>query len=643
MSLRKQIFILIAIVISLAYTGTLYISVKSTQEYLNKQLAAHAQDTATSLGLSLVPVIRERDLAQANSMVDVIFDRGYFNRISLDAWQGSFRVERKLEDWTAKSPTWFLKLLALDTPLRSSEIFVDWKNKAQLSVSVHPGYAYDELWKITRNNMLWLLLITSFIALLVFYGLRSVLQPLLRTEQQALAIAGKKYILQDKLPHARELHNVVTAMNLMTQKVKENIDIQVQHANRYQKLAYHDSLTGLANRRCYLAEVDDFVHNREVFRNSAVLIIHLSGLSRANDRYGYEYGDEALIIVKKCLCSLDLTEGTQMMARIGGSDFALLLKNPHANESISCIEKILKEYILRRDSKYPGDLFIGMTEFDYKKDMRTILSEADQARRQAQSFATKKWHHFEKSSATSSVVKTAGEWRDLLIDAVDNENFELHVQTIKYFSHEHSNLVEVLLRMNDEGESVPASVFLPTAQDYGLLQNIDKFVVGRILEVCKQSTDRLYAINLSISSLEDDAFMQWLLASLDKAGDDARQLIFEIAECSQLKIPSIQDSLGKLASACAGIGIERFASGNYDFGYLMKLKLLYIKVSGLYIRGIENDSEHQFYIKTLLQMAQNLELDVIAESVETEAVARMVEKLGFDAIQGYYVGHPQLI
>jgi len=145
MSLKRQILTLVAIVLGLSYAGTLYISIKSTQDYLNKQLSVHAQDTATSLGLSLAPVIRERDLAQANSMIDVIFDRGYFKRISLDAWQGSFRIERELDVWTAEAPDWFVKMLALDTPVQTSEIFVDWKNRAQLSVSIHPGYAYDEL------------------------------------------------------------------------------------------------------------------------------------------------------------------------------------------------------------------------------------------------------------------------------------------------------------------------------------------------------------------------------------------------------------------------------------------------------------------------------------------------------------------
>ncbi len=643
MSLKKQIFILIAIVLGLAYTGTLYISVKSTQEYLNNQLAVHAQDTATSLGLSLAPVIRERDLAQANSMIDVIFDRGYFNRISLDAWQGSFRVERQLDTWTAESPDWFINLLALDTPLRTSEIFVDWKNKAQLSVSIHPGYAYDELWKITRNNILWLLLITAFIGLLVFYGLRRVLQPLLRTEQQALAIAQKKYIFQDELPRARELHNVVTAMNLMTEKVRENIEIQVQQANRYQQLAYRDSLTGLANRRSYLAEVDNFVQHREEFRNAAVLIIHLSGLMNANEKYGYEYGDAALTIVKDCLCSLNSEDGKQIVARIGGSDFGLLLKNPHANEAVYCAERILKEYTVHVDSKYPGDLYIGITEFDRDKDIRTILSEADQARRQAQSFAAKKWYLFDKSSVVISGVKTASEWRTLLVEAIEQGNFELHVQPVKYFNNKNSNLVEVLLRMNDDGQSVPASVFLPTAQDHGLLHKIDRFVVSRMLEYSGENPDMLYAVNLNISSLEDTDFIQWLLTTLDNAGDRARCLLFEISESRQIRSAAMQDTLKQLANGCAGVAIERFGSGNHDFGYLMNLKLCYIKVSGHYIRGIENDSEHQFYIKTLLQMAHNLELDVIAESVETEAVANMVEKLGFDAIQGYYVGHPQPI
>jgi len=644
-SLKRQILTLVAIVLGLAYAGTLYISIKSTQDYLNNQLSVHAQDTATSLGLSLAPVIRKQDLAQANSMIDVIFDRGYFKHISLDAWRGSFKVKRELDVWTAKAPGWFVKMLALDTPVQTSEIFVDWKNRAQLSVSIHPGYAYDELWKITRNNILWLSLVTIFVSVLVFYGLRRLLQPLAKTEQQALAIAQKEYLFQDELPRARELRNVVTAMNLMTEKVRSNIEMQVELANSYQQLAYRDALTGLANRRGYLAELTSFMQDREEFRNAAVLIIHLSGLTNANENYGYEYGDEELKTVRNCLCCLRLGEEKQVLARIGGADFALLIRNPHANEAVECAEIILNSYSAEGENKYPGDLYIGITEFNSEKNVREILSEADQARRQAESADSRKWHIFEKPSASTSGAKTASEWRALLeeIIEVEPERFEIYVQPVKYFNREKINLVEVLLRMNEAGQTVAAGVFLPTAQDHGLVHKIDRLVVSRVLEYSGANPDMLYAVNLNIASLEDADFVQWLLDILAKAGDRGRHLLFEVGESGQLKSAAMQDRLKRLADCSAGVAIERFGSGNHDFGYLLKLKLRYIKVSGHYIRGIEDNSEHQFYLRTLLQMAHNLELDVIAEPVETEAVARMLEELGFDAIQGYYIGHPQPI
>lgn len=641
MSLKKQIFILIAAVLVSVYTGMLYISIKSTQEYLNNQLAVHAQDTATSLGLSLAEVIRQRDLAQATSMIDLIFDRGYFAQISLNAWQGEFIVERKLDIWSAKAPAWFINLLSLHTPVQTTQILIDWKNKANLSVSIHPGYAYDELWKVTRNNILWLSLMTILISLIVFYGLRRVLQPLAHTEQQALAIARKEYRLQKELPRTRELRNVVRAMNMMAEKVRENIETQVEQANHFQQLAYRDALTKIANRRAFLAEVENFVQHREKFRNGAVFIIHLTGLMNANQQYGYEYGDQALAIVKDCLCSQELGKEKLAVARIGGSDFGLLLKNPHANETVDCAKAILTAYMIQADSKYPGDLYVGITEFDSEKDIRTILSEADQARRQAESFASKKWHLFEGKTDIKSTVLTASEWRILLAEAVAHERFELYVQPVKYFADKNIESVEVLLRMEHAGESVPASVFLATAEEQGLLPDIDRLVVRRVLDFAGENAGRHYAVNLNAVSLENTDFVTWLLATLNKSETRAQRIVFEIGESAQLKSESIQNVLRQLAECSAGVAIERFGSGNHDFGYLMKLKLRYIKISGYYIRGIEDNSEHQFYLKTLLHMAHNLELDVLAESVETEAVAEMAEKLGFDGIQGYYIGHPQ--
>jgi len=184
---------------------------------------------------------------------------------------------------------------------------------------------------------------------------------------------------------------------------------------------------------------------------------------------------------------------------------------------------------------------------------------------------------------------TASEWRILLAEAVAHERFELYVQPVK----EHA------------GESVPASVFLATAEEQGLLPDIDRLVVRRVLDFAGENAGRHYAVNLNAVSLENTDFVTWLLATLNKSETRAQRIVFEIGESAQLKSESIQNVLRQLAECSAGVAIERFGSGNHDFGYLMKLKLRYIKISGYYIRGIEDNSEHQFYLKTLLHMAHN--------------------------------------
>ena len=640
MSLRKQIFLLLAAMLLLIYAGMLSISIRSTQDYLDKQLAVHAQDTATSLGLSLAPVIRAGDEARARSMIDAIFDRGYYRSIVLDAGPAGFRIERKLEVWTPRAPGWFVDLLTLATPEQHTEILVDWNRRARLSVSIHPGHAYDELWKITRNNMLWLSLVTLLIVLLVLYGLRRLLQPLQRTEQQALAIAERRYQLQTQLPRARELRNVVSAMNLMSEKVQASIESQVEQARRYQQLAYRDPLTGLGNRRAFLTELADFVGHREDFGNAAVFILHLTGLDNANQRYGYDYGDAALKTIAECLRAPEVDEQRTVCARIGGSDFGLLLKNPQAGEVRERVEALLTCHTLHADSRYPGDLFIGVSVFDERKAVREVLSEADQACRQAEAFASKRWHLFEQQAAP---VRTAGEWQARLSEALEKDDFELHAQPIHYFDRQGPALSEVLLRLREAGQSVPASVFLPAARAEGMLPLIDRRVVERMLAREDLRPDHVHALNLNIASLEDAAFFDWLLASLKAAGERARCLLFEVAEAGQLRGAGMQERLRRLAACCAGVAVERFGAGQQDFGYLTGLELRYLKISGYYMQDIEDNSEHQFYLRTLLQMGHELGLDMIAESVETAGMASVARTLGFDAIQGYHVGHPRPI
>lgn len=642
MSIRRQLIILVSTLMMVVFAGTLYISVKNTQTYLSAQLKAHAQDTATSLGLSLIPAIQAGDKAKVDSMMDVIFDRGYYSDMQLEK-DGVVWLSKNMDVWTAKVPAWFINSMPLQAPTMHSELSIAWVPSAKLSVTVHTGYAYEELWDVAKQNFFWLLLLALVIYFIIFVGLKRILIPLDQTEKQALAIANREFTIQASLPKTRELQNVVKAMNHMSHKVQENFSEQVELVKKYKDLAYIDALTGKINKRGLIAEIESFICNREEFLNGAFFIAQLSGIDSLNKTKGYEVGDQLIVEVAKYIDKNHMSANSVIAARIAGSAFGVLIKNPYMDEAEEMIVKILEQFSSHHQYEQEAmacQLFVGLTEFNSEKTSVSLFSEADLALRTAQSGGKQKWARYERTLNEVHTVRTASQWRDLIKQALENEALDLFIQPLQFFAEAAISSYEVLVRINESGNLIPAGTFMPMAEHHGLCEAVDRQVCSRLLPILENDKQYTYAINLSIESIQSQAFCEWLLEQLEKLGADAQRCLFEVKESLILHDSRIQERLLELGQHCAGLALENFGARQPDFSYLQKLKFKYIKVAGHYIHHIIDSPENQFYIKTLVQMSHGLDTLIIAEMVESEEMAEMVQKLGMDGAQGYFYGRP---
>jgi hypothetical protein len=232
MTLYRQIVISIITLLVLGFLGTVVISTNNLRAFIETQLKAHAQDTATSLGLSISPHMQPQDMALIQSMVDAIFDRGYYSRITITALDGKSLLERTAETDAADIPDWFANAVALQTPTAEALVMSGWKQSARIYVTSNPGNAYNELWSNTVATF-WLFLAAAAILIaLALLAVKVVLKPLHNVELQASAICNRSYPVQKKLPRTRELRRVVLAMNHLAEKVKEIFSVKKSFPNR---------------------------------------------------------------------------------------------------------------------------------------------------------------------------------------------------------------------------------------------------------------------------------------------------------------------------------------------------------------------------------------------------------------------------
>ena len=185
MTLYRQIALSIILLLLLGFLGTMIVSTSNLRSFLVTQLESHAQDTATSLGLSLSPQMQAQDLPIMTSMVDAIFDRGDYSNISVVAINGEVLIERSKPVSPEQVPDWFINTIPLQTPRTEALVMSGWKQAATVAVTSHSGRAYNELWSNTVDTLKLFLASAAITLLLGLLAVRVLLRPLQRVEMQA--------------------------------------------------------------------------------------------------------------------------------------------------------------------------------------------------------------------------------------------------------------------------------------------------------------------------------------------------------------------------------------------------------------------------------------------------------------------------
>lgn len=643
MTLSRQLIIIGIALFLLMFIGTFVVSVNNTRNYIAAQLESHAQDTATSLGLSLSPPMRENDVPTMTSMVDAIFDRGYYREIAVISIDGKALIKRDLPVRIEGVPEWFVKLIPLETPEGKALVMVGWQQAASVSVRSNPGIAYAKLWRTTMGTLWWFLGSLGATLIMGLIALRFVLRPLKAVEEQARAICNREFPVQEKLPRARELRSVAEAMNKMTNKVREMFEEQVRASERLRAQAYMDPVTGLANRRYFDTHLQHLLRSPDEFSAGALLLIELSDFKRYNEHRGYPAGDRLMREVGMALGKI-CPSSQGVIARLGGADFAILLPHASMGEAERMAEQIssaLRDLYDQGLTESEGAGHIGVALFRGHETAAEFLSEADMALRAAQVKGPSAWHLFEGGDLKRADIHEASYWAELLRKVISDKSIVLCFQAVRGCSDGALIHNETLLRIKEpDGRLLNAGVFLPMAEKLGLSVELDKLVIGHLIGIIEAGGGESgrFAVNLSSSAVCDPEFVEWLCGELQRVPALAERLIIELSERGAVvQIEAVRRLAERVGALSVKVSLDHFGRGFSSFGYLSNLKIDYLKVDGSYIHGIDQDKENQFFVQTLAKIAHGLDMKIIAEFVETQPEWEMLQSLEVDGGQGYWL------
>ncbi|MDX8388464.1 MAG: EAL domain-containing protein [Ghiorsea sp.] len=641
MTLSKQLYILILFISSLMAVGTLYISIENTRSYLMLQLATQTQNSADSLGLSLVPHLKNNDIAAIDTMANVVFDSGYYKSLTLKTMTGETLINRENTNQIEGVPHQFIQMLELDTPSAESIIMSGWNQAGTLTLVAHPGFAYKKMWDASMEIFWWslLVLLLSFAAASII--LRFILKPLNTVEAQAEKICEREFPINHDIPKTRELKRIVLAMNKMSAKVESIISKLTERAEKARHQTFNDELTGLMNREQFFSVTQHTFKDTEQAGSGYIAIIRLQRFADYNNQYGHQAGDTLLQEIAQLLLRISQTFHEPTVARISGVDFAVLLPLTTSEGAHTCGEALTQAiYSMKTSSN--NFIHAGIAPFDSKSNIGEVLSDADTALASAQHHGSKVYAiQDHKSEALGNAA-----WKTLIIDVLKQK--AIHFLSQPIVSSQGNTLYhEVLMRVKDnQGNSVSPASFTAMAERMGQHLALDQYIIHQILETLQKQTDQKtkYAVNISAQNLSNTNFTFWLHEQMLSHQDVAANLCFEITEYGAAQnIEASQHFIDLVHQYKGQVTLEHFGTRTDSFHTLRQLKVDYIKLDGSYLTHIKQNQEQLTFLQSVIDIAHSLDIQLITEHMEDEHEVAFFKSIGIDAMQGYYFGKPSPI
>lgn len=436
--------------------------------------------------------------------------------------------------------------------------------------------------------------------------------------------------------------------------IVEDISERKAMIENLRKLAEHDSLTGLYNRFYFMEELDRVVNRtrRVHSRKDALLYIDLDNFKYTNDTLGHLAGDYLLVEVTELLC--ERTRKSDLLARIGGDEFAILLYDVDETIARNVAEQYrlkLQDYIFKFEGKIVDvGCSIGIAMFE--NDINTkdeILSRADFSCHIAKTEGRNKVHIYtEEDKAQIDILSDDIGWARRIKTSLEENRFIIAKQPIADTSTLMCDKYEVLLRMIDEkGNLIMPSGFIQPAERFGLMVDIDKWVIRHSFDMLEKESKHNpgigYSINLSVQSFESNDVIELITSEIKARDINPSRLIFEITETvAMADIGLAVKFLNKLHDLGCETALDDFGVGYSSFAYLKDLPVDYVKIDGAFVKDIEHNPLNKTILKSLNDVAQAMGKKTVAEFVENAEIVRMLDLMGVDYIQGYHIGKPEI-
>ena len=617
MSLYKQLWIAVAVLMLVVFGVTFVINGMSSSSYLEQQLSLKNADDATALALSLSQ--QSLDDVTLEIQLKTQADLNSYELVEFRGPTGSliFTSSQALPDGAA--PAWLKSTFPINASIGSAAVSNGWNQVGTLYLKSHDGFAYDELWANGQRMLIAIIIAIVAAGAIGTLILRVILRPLDQVVGQAEAIGERRFVSL-KEPRTTEFARVTRSMNELSRRVKDMLARESQRLERSREANEIDQLTGIMLRDPFMRRLRAKLDSEDSDARGSIALLRINKLAQLNQLYGRNTLDNLLKEVGTELRKLTLGESDWSVGRLNGSDFCLLapqnLDPVKLGESVQrTVHAVLQRHSLTEKTTLPTacvDYLCGDSVGNVMTALDGGMMSADHQEGAPVTLASR------GSQSVVPVRQQAEFWQRELNAAIKEKRLLLQpfgvVDTSGKVIHDEGMLrIRVLNEVRNAGE------FMPWVYRLDLSGEIDRAVVQLALDNIRV-IDRPTCVNLSAASLTDPTFSIWLEELLIKHAALASKLSLEVGESMAYAHVSGFRRLSQRAHAVGcKLGVEHMGYRISDIGKLGELGVDYMKVDGLFVRDIDTNEGNKALMRTYSNIAQSLGVACIAEGVNNQA------------------------
>ncbi|MCG9026821.1 EAL domain-containing protein [Laribacter hongkongensis] len=624
-TLIQRLWLLLLLLVFLAFSGTLLANLMNARSYLEQQLTAQNANTANSLALMVSQ--QRAEPVMAETLISATFDQGHYSLIRWQSSTGQVRVERQR---STQEPGWLPRLLELRPQPGRAMINAGWMQAGDILVETDPGVAYASLQKSLLQTLMWLLLaglVTGAIGSRSILRLRSDLN---RVTEQAQAISNHRFF-QIPEPPVPELAQVVQAMNRMVAHLQSYLAGLTREVDTLRRERLTDRTTGVANREA-LEQTYSSLQAQEGGASGWLLLLRAASLTELNQRLGGQRADALLKHLAQLLEQASQRGRHGLAARLRGADFALLCPEIDQTQAESLARQLAGELALCQQmglSDQENVAHMGLTPFAPGESLPALLGRANHALTQAEAQGVNRW---QLDSSNAVPVSSEHDWRELIETACRQHELQLRWYPVIGRDRQVRWQEGMLYRPAQGSEPAINALRLLS---HSLRLNLTHLPDLAALHCALQAHDvgPVRAINLSPASLAHPRFLPSITESLGSVR--GLQLSFEFHEIGLtehweafLAFSQAIRMLGhRVAVEILGHNLELVARLNSS-------GISYLVIDGSLTRDIDQDAGRQNLLRGLLRMTGLMSVELIAKGVSRpEDLATLIE-LGVDGLTG---------